>query len=196
MKHHKPKNSDSEKLVDMYRHYLSSSEEPKMEISWEVASQMGKVCMLEQPKSILDFGSGFSTVMLAYLNKHKHMKAKVTSVSSTANGLEKASAYLDKRSLKVHALVLLDSFDFKGGYDLILHDIGDMKQRAKLLPTVWEMLNPGGWIILEDMQNPKYRRLANRFLQNQHHLRDIETSKATFDKMNRRSLFTKKQTGE
>lgn len=166
-----------------------------MAVSLQAATELADLCIEFQPESILDFGSGFSSATLAHIKELELVSSRVESVDSSADWLEKTKSFLSEYGLSVETLTPLDEFSFENRFDVILHDIGDMKRRAQILPHMWSMLNVGGWIILDDLHKPHYRGAVNNFLSGVAHLKDEHRSRRTLDQFKRYALFVQKRPG-
>ena len=181
-----------EGLTRLYEEYVTTISTKKMAVSLQSATELAALCIKCQPKTILDFGSGFSSATLGHIKKLGLISSDIESVDSSPEWLGKTKDFLDEHELPVGKLTPLDDFSFEKRFDVILHDIGDMRRRATVLPHMWSMLNPGGWIVLDDTHKPRYRRAVNTFLSGVKHTRDEETSKRTVDQFNRYAFFVQK----
>lgn len=184
-----------QEIEETYADYVSSCSTAAMAISIETARMMSIFCIHTRPKSILDFGSGFSTVCFALLKKKGLMDSVVTSVDASPVWLAKTLQYLEGRGLGTDALVPLEDFSYTHSYDFILHDIGNMGRRARLLPTMWNMLNVGGWIVIDDVHMPGYRKSVDDFLKTVPHTLYEHSRSQTLDRFRRFSLFVRKHDG-
>lgn len=182
----------SDGLRGLYSEYVTTCSTKKMAISLQSAEAIAELCILRRPGTVLDFGSGLSTATLGYVKKLGLATPIVESVDSSSEWLGKTRSFLEAHRLQVERLTALDDFSFERRFDFIIHDIGDMGRRAQLLPHMWSMLNPGGWMMLDDFHKPKYRKSAEGFLSNVDHARDEPLSQGTMDQFKRYALFVQK----
>ncbi len=190
--HHSP--FFDEEIEETYREYVSCCSTAAMAVSIETSRLMSTFCIHSRPKTILDFGSGFSTTCFALLKRKGLLRATVTSVDDSPVWLGKTLAYLDGKGLSTDALVPLADFTYTGRYDFILHDIGNMERRARLLPTMWNMLNEGGWMVVDDAHKLGYKKAVAEFFGSVPHVLYEPSEVQTMDQFNRFSLFIKKET--
>jgi predicted O-methyltransferase YrrM len=145
--------------------YTATVSEAMMAASLETAAFVCFAVDALGARTVADFGSGFSSVAL---RAHAQRRAELTvwSVDDDAFWLEKTGAFLRRHGLNYERMLNWPDFAAGAGphsLDVILHDLGDMRTRRRVLPTLWEHLAPGGVMILDDMHKPIYRQAALRF---------------------------------
>lgn len=182
-----------EEIEEIYRDYVKVCSTAAMAVSIETSRLMSTFCIQNRPETILDFGSGFSTTCFALLKRKELIRSIVTSVDDSPEWLGKTGDYLDGHGLSTDALVPLADFTYTGRYDFILHDIGNMGRRARLLPTMWNMLNEGGWLVVDDAHKPGYKKAVSEFFGSTPHVLYEPSEAQTMDQFNRFSLFIKKE---
>lgn len=126
---------------------------------------------LAVPGPRLDLGSGISSLGLSTPDH------PITTVDTDADWLAKTRSFLE--SIDDAADRTLRSWDSfvrspGGPYSLILQDIGGMQRRADSLQFVWDLLAPGGFMVLDDLHKTGYRMSVRAFLQSiPHRFHDV-----------------------
>ena len=140
--------------------YVSSVSSESMAVSLETAAMLHAICDRVAPKLILDLGSGFSSYILRrYAAKVGH-GCHVVSIDDSSEWLEKSREYVQEKGLDDNNMSHLSEFSLKdqrGRFDLVFHDIGNMKTRRRLLKGAWQSLRNSGLILLDDCHKVRYR---------------------------------------
>jgi len=149
-----------QKYYDDYTTNVSTSD---MAISLEMATFLNFVISTRKPSSILDLGSGFSSFVF---RKFSDTQTKIYSVDDNQEWLNKTKDYLTVNEIRNDKLFTWDEFkgeslDFK--FDLIFHDLGNMKTRQKALDDVLSFFNESGVIIFDDIHKIDYYRAVEDF---------------------------------
>lgn len=70
-------------------------------------------------------------------------------------------------------------------FDLVVNDLGGMKRRAESLPLLWELVAPGGFMLLDDMHKPEYRIAVHNWLSTLEGFTQYDVHEATTDSFGR-----------
>jgi predicted O-methyltransferase YrrM len=133
-----------------------------MAASLELSVLLTSLCRILHPWRVVDLGSGFSSYVLRLYAAQAKPSPEVWSVDDSAEWLNKTREYLSALGLSTANLGTWEDFAASGqsGFDLILHDLGNMETRAGALPRVIELGRPGAMIVLDDVHKGTYRRAA------------------------------------
>lgn len=183
---------DLSRTVDaLYEEYVTTISTPEMAVSLETARVLIRLGLNREPLRVLDFGSGFSTVCFGLLKQRAAVS--VVTVDADPAWLEKSRQFLDAHDLQANVWSPGDdAYYIHGTYDLILHDIGDLGRRAALAPVLWELLDPDGIIVFDDMHFPSYAGRIYDFLRPRKHTRLPASRELTLDRFDRWALVTTK----
>lgn len=141
-----------ETLHNAYRHYVTTVSLPQWAVSPETAALIEWACIRNDPVTVCDLGSGFTSYVLRRYAEGRGVA--VTSVDHDGDWLARTEAFLYEHDLPTTDCVLWrDWLDRDDLYDLIVVDmaIGDLRNDAiKRAPL---RLNRGGLIIFDDAQS-------------------------------------------
>lgn len=138
-----------ESIKEKYNNYINKVSQPDQAISLELALYLYEWCKLNEPRSIVDLGSGFSSYIL-------RMYAKATgslvySVDDNLEWLNKTRQFLQQDNLNVENMMLWEEFKFiDNKFDFIVYDLGDIPTRKTEINFIFDKLNQNGTIILDD----------------------------------------------
>lgn len=128
----------------------------------ETTLHLIELCQVHHPQTILDTGTGITSVLLRKYNPTAH----VVSVDNNDVWLEKTQEML-RRSGFIRNGQLLSWKTFLDlqqrqpqTFDLISHDMGNMATRLITLPKVLNMLKPQGAVLLDNLGCPGYKEYA------------------------------------
>ncbi len=145
--------------------YTATVSEAMMAASLESAAFVCFTIDATGARVVGDFGSGFSSVALR-LHAQRRPGLTVWSVDDDIFWLSQTGQFLRRHGLDDQRLLPWPDFAAGAGpqvFDVVFHDLGDMRTRRKALPTLWTRLQYGGLMILDDMHKPIYRAAALRF---------------------------------
>jgi len=153
-----------QELLPYYERYISEVSRDYMAISLELSSLLAVFCDVNRPVTIADLGTGFSSFVLRRYARESGLNVGVWSVDDSTEWLGKTLEFLNRHGLDHENVLTWDNFvgQGHGGFDLILHDLGSMETRAKTLPYVLSLANPGGWVILDDVHITEYAPIAKK----------------------------------
>jgi predicted O-methyltransferase YrrM len=119
-------------------------------ISLELAATLLVLCQRLQPASILDLGSGYSSLIFRSYAQCAKPQPDVWSVDDSAVWLERTRDILAQRGLDIGTMTTWAEFNPRRRFDLILHDLGNTEVRRATVDRVCELLSPNGVIVLDD----------------------------------------------
>lgn len=151
-----------QRLSSAYQDYTSNVSPSSIAVSLELAVFVTVLCELSHPKAILDLGSGFSSFAFrGHAKRTPEPRPEVYSIDESPAWLDQTRGFLRQHGLPDHHLLTWDQFAAtasKPAFDVILHDIGQLSTRRRLLDAVIDACRPGGFIVIDDMHVPGYRR--------------------------------------
>lgn len=153
-------------ILGPYHEYVTRVSSPDMAISVELASFLLALCWRTHPARVLDTGSGFSSFVLRTYQVD-HPDVDVWSVDDDADWLRKTGDFLRAHGLPSMGLVTWEQFQVveHGGFNVILHDMGDMVTRRETLPRVLACAMPGGCVVLDDMHVDGYAQSVHEVVE-------------------------------
>ena len=145
-------------LQPFYQEYVTTISGRGTAISFELATFLGVMCDILKPKTTLDFGSGFSSLVLRRYATQASHRVETWSVDEHQGWLEKTRQFLDANHLSVEHVETWQSFagSNKETFDLILHD-PTMELKFGALEKILAMGSPGGVVVLDDTNDHAYR---------------------------------------
>lgn len=170
--------------AERHRRYITDVSSEVMAASLESAAFLQVFCDWAEPSRVADLGSGFSSWLLReWAAAHD---AVVWSVDDDAEWLERTRHLLEENGLETRHMELWSQFVSAnpGAFDLVFHDAGSMEFRLENLPRVCELVREGGWLIIDDVHKPTYRRGVQEFFET----RDVEVfslRSCTLDRLTR-----------
>jgi predicted O-methyltransferase YrrM len=154
-------------LASLYDEYTLKISNRVMAISLELAVVIYALCKRTRPMSILDLGSGYSSVVFLHYAKHHERSVTVVTVDDSADWLAKTQRYLGANDLPIDGMTDWASFT-KGHperYDLVFYDLGHVRGlRKDAFELILDYVKPGGIVILDDMNFMGYKRHVKRVL--------------------------------
>lgn len=145
-------------LADPYHEYVSQVSPPVWAVSPQTAALMHALCVLLEPKTALDLGSGFSSFVLRRYSRDSSHPCVVHSVDDDPRWLDQTRNYLAAHGLSTDGIFLWPAFQARAPahYDLVLHDMGRMNVRLETLPRVLDLPAPDGLLVLDDLHKQEY----------------------------------------
>ena len=155
---------DPHPLKPAYEQYVGSVSKADMAVSWETSCFLYFVATTRGCRTVLDLGSGFSSYVLRASAIHASNGATVNSVDDDALWLDKTESFLADNAMPIDRLTTWTQFNQHNHsrFDLIFHDLGNMRTRAETFPAVLDLLEDGGLLVLDDMHNKRYRRVVEK----------------------------------
>lgn len=144
----------SDSIKKAYIRYLT--EVSGRTIAWELVEFLDQLMLWLKPKRVLDLGSGFTSYFF------RQYSTEVWSVDHDPKWLEITRDLLEHYGVVDERLVLLDEFQFKGMYDIIIIDTGPTEMdRVKLFEPARKHCS--GAIILDDINSVELQAAAREF---------------------------------
>jgi predicted O-methyltransferase YrrM len=177
-------------LRPYYREYVTKVSRADLAISLELAVFLSVMCHVLKPRSILDLGSGFSSLAFRLAVMKEALNTVICSVDDSPEWLDKTRAFLAAHGVPAGNLVDWRSFveQEHGTFDLILHDLGSIHTRASTFNQVLGRAHRGTVIILDDMHLAEYSLPVERMLR-QSNLTYFDLRRYTEDRFGRYSTL-------
>lgn len=101
----------------------------------------------------LDLGSGFSSFAL------RSSGARAVTVDHDTHWLERTGRFLDRNRVP-RGVMLRNIEHLRAQYSVVFYDFGDMKARIESLSRAYDRVEPGGYIVVDDMHVGGLRKAA------------------------------------
>jgi len=147
--------------------YIQHVSNDTMAASLPLSTFLEVMCRVIHPQRVVDLGSGFSSFVLRNYASHAPDPIEVHSVDDHGGWLEKTRQYLSRHKLSTENVWEWSAFIAAAtprSFDLVLHDMGSMEFRAETLPEVLTLGRPGGYVVLDDVHKPAYRKRVHQVL--------------------------------
>jgi predicted O-methyltransferase YrrM len=179
-------------LVEAHQRYETANGLPGMAISAELAHFLWSLLQERRPQRILDLGSGFSSYLFRRFAREADPGVTVWSVDDQRRWLNQTRAFLEQENLPTANLCLWEGFH-ENGFDLILHDLGNLDLRISSLERVISLARPGAAIVLNDAHQRHYAQQAMQILASRG-VRYSSLEEATTDRYGRYSWLAVRDT--
>ncbi len=153
-----------DRLRGPYDDYVQTVSTARMAITFELAAFLDSFVRKIGPMRIADLGSGFSTYVLATASGGK---ANLLAVDESPVWIRRTLDFLERRAVSPPSVMTWDALLRERPecqFDLVIHDLGEMRSRLGTLAIGTELLAPGGYLIIDDVQRMPYRWRARRQL--------------------------------
>lgn len=153
------------KLLAEHTAYCQDVSSRSMAISLESAAYLYSYCELNEPKVVLNLGSGFSSYLFRLYSSTN--SCKVICVDDDPEWLARTREYLESHSLTTNSLETWHTFAACNDPtpDLIFHDLGRMPVRLAVCPFVLEWASRSdGIVFLDDVHKSAYSSKLNELL--------------------------------
>ncbi len=163
-KHSKSSNSDESDLELIRREhqsYVRTISSPEMAMSLELAIFIFEWCVANEPKTVLDLGSGFSSFIFRLYQKKAKNTVIVWSVDDHDEWLEKTRSYLEEKQVNTDKLLTLNTFlttETAVKFDCILLDLNFVEIRKDYIQTSMDRLKKNGLLIIDDVHKVEFLR--------------------------------------
>lgn len=148
-------------LEQAYQRYVRDVSRAEMAISVELSRLLYSLCIARRPKTILDMGSGFSSVVFRWFARHQ-ASAAVWSVDDNQQWLTKTQQVLTGLGLATDKTLRWPSL--REGEpihaDIILYDFSGISERVDNMPLLSRFAHPGSIVVLDDVHKPPIRKAA------------------------------------
>ncbi|HBX43123.1 MAG TPA: hypothetical protein DEH27_04710 [Deltaproteobacteria bacterium] len=155
-----------DRIFPYYDEYIHRVSSEIMTVSLELCLFLLTLCEFQQPKRILDLGSGFSSFLFRFYAAGADPEPEVWSVDDSAEWLEKTRSYLAGHDLSVANLLTWDALIARdaGRFDLVLYDLGGFDFRKNSFPRVLEFAGEKAFLVVDDMHAAEFGRHVIRHL--------------------------------
>ena len=139
-------------LGPSYLEYVFTVSNAAWAMSLDLAAFLLGLCRSEQPGTIADLGSGFSSyVFRTYAREQPGVQ--VVSIDDSPQWLERTRGFLEQNDLSTESLMGADELAAlpRESFDLVFHDLGDMAVRAETLETAIGSARRDGIVVLDDL---------------------------------------------
>lgn len=149
-------------LKHSYAYYKANVSPGGSAVSLETACFLYLWCETYRPSYILDLGSGYSSFVFRLYRKNVNGEAKIVSIDSSPEWLDKTAQYLAGEALSPEMLLTADALEKVEltGLDLAFLDIRPLDLRVRLMAPLFEKLEQRGALIIDDLHKPHFRPLV------------------------------------
>ncbi len=148
-------------LREPYERYVTEVSTPGWAASLEVSSFLLHLCDTLEVKSVLEYGSGFTSYVFRRFAASRGQNVRVISTDNDTDWLGKTASFLKAEGMTANGLFPLEEVESEiagGKFDLVFQDIfGGI--RDSLASTAVDHLAPGGLLLLDDANRPSHRRV-------------------------------------
>ncbi|MEJ2482881.1 MAG: class I SAM-dependent methyltransferase [Gemmatimonadota bacterium] len=134
-----------------------------MAASTELCRFLLRWCDLRRPSRLVDLGSGITSWTLRAWRDRCSPDSTVISVDDDADWLARSRDYSDSAGTGDRGFLLWDEFiERQAGesFDLVVHDFGSVRERARKMGEAFRLVAPGGAIICDDIHKARIWRAA------------------------------------
>lgn len=163
-------------LAEAYGEYTRDVSPNNMAVSLETATYLLFLCRTFHALRVADFGSGFTSYVLAKYAAETDEPVTVTSVDDNEEWLGKTKTFLEAHGLRSN-LTMWD--DYKNAdicHDVALYDLANGEIRNSGMELICRRTRPGGAVIMDDAHHDGHRaemnRVARKFRWQLHYLTD------------------------
>ncbi len=120
-------------------------------------------CEVRRPGRLVDLGSGITSWTLRSWRDRYSPDSRVISVDDNPDWLARSRAYSRAAGTGDEDFLLWDEFLQQHGsdrFDLVVHDFGSVRERARQMSTAFDLVGPGGAIICDDIHKARIWRAA------------------------------------
>ncbi len=150
-------------LVDIataYLDYVQNVSPSYMAIGLRAALHIWFLCHSAKPKTVTDFGSGFTSYVLAQYAAEAQHDVEVTSVDDSPEWLDKTGEFLDRYDA-THTLRSWDDWQASPtDHDLAVYDLAGGKIREAGMAPVARRATGPRIVYFDDMQHETHRQSA------------------------------------
>ena len=182
------------RLAPVHADYCARIGHPVHAASIELTAIVLALCDRLAVQSVVDLGSGFTSWAIRDWAMQQGRPIDVHSVDDSPEWLEKTRGWLAEKDLADNNLHVWSEFvtkGFGGHFDLVIHDLGFMDTRYRVLDDAIGLARPGGLVLLDDMHKPDFRDQALARLESQG-LTPYSLKTLTRDKLTRFAYILKR----
>ena len=144
-----------------YDEYVQTVSSPAIALSWQALESIWGVLVQGAPDSVLEYGSGISTALLA--TYASQVGFKIRSYDSDEGWCAKSNQFLEQQGLGTWATCeyALAAFPAETA-QFVLWDYDKNPMRVELMPVAFENLERGGVMYVDDMHSAEIRGAFER----------------------------------
>ncbi len=134
-----------------------------MAASIELCRFLVRWCEARRPGRLVDLGSGITSWTLRAWRDRCSPSSTVVSVDDDPAWLARSRAFSSEAGTGDREFLLWDDFLERFGsdrFDLVVHDFGSVRERARQMSTAFDFVAPGGAIICDDIHKARIWRAA------------------------------------
>ena len=143
---------------DAYRDYTERVSPDNMAVSIRVAAYLMFLCKSRHALRVADFGSGFTSYILATYAAETDEAVTVTSVDDDEEWLKKTGEFLAERDLHTNLTMWSDYQDAEIHHDVACYDLGSGAVRDGGMDLVVRRTRPGGVVLFDDANHLGHRK--------------------------------------
>jgi len=175
---------DLDKIHRVWASYVSSVSVPGHAAGPGAVAYLYRLCDYLRPASILDLGSGLSSVVFRKWATERGVDCAITSVDTDAEWLEKTRTFLKDDELPTDGLNLWPIDIEPEAFDLVFHDLAGGELRSQVAPIAAAAVKRGGCIVFDDAQHAGHLS-AYESASKSHGIELYSLAKWTFDAIER-----------
>lgn len=140
-------------LADAYDEYTANVSPDNMAVSLIAATYLLSVCRDKKLVDVADFGSGFTSYVLAHYARTADYPVTVTSIDTDPEWLARTDEFLTAHELQSRLVLWDDYLTEEQAHDLICYDLGGGDVREAGMPVVLDRISPNGVVLFDDAQH-------------------------------------------
>lgn len=154
-----------DKLQGLFSDYITKISTQRMAASLEAVSSLLTLADITTPQSILDLGSGFSSIAFRWYCKERNIKPKLISVDTSKEWLRKTEKYCEKLNLPVFEFSTWDDIKDKHiQFDLIFIDLGYSRERPSFYDIIFSNFVAKKSVVIFDDAHKKTCKISQHMV--------------------------------
>ena len=151
-----------DELADVYVDYTKTVSPDNMAVSLLTATYLLFLCRTLKARHVADFGSGFTSYVLARYAAETDGPVTVTSVDDDREWLERTGTFLDRYGLRTNLTMWDDWQDTKIRHDVGCYDLSRGDIRDAGMEQVARRTRPRGVVVLDDAHHEGHRETMRK----------------------------------
>ncbi|MEJ2547665.1 MAG: class I SAM-dependent methyltransferase [Gemmatimonadota bacterium] len=157
-----------EEIPERLRDYIGvTGTDAIMAASSELCRLLVQWCEAQQPDRLVDLGSGITSWTLRAWRDRCSPGSTVTSVDDDGDWLARSRESSSRAGTGDRNFLLREDFLERHGtdrFELVVHDSGSVRERAKQMAPAFDLVAPGGAIVCDDIHKARIWRAARSAL--------------------------------
>jgi predicted O-methyltransferase YrrM len=153
-----------EELPDRLAEYIQvTGTDEVMAASIELCRFLVRWCEQQRPGRLVDLGSGITSWTLRSWRDRRSPESTVISVDDHPDWLSRSRDFSRQAGTGDRNFLLWDEFQERHGsdrFDLVVHDFGSVRVRARQMARAFALVRPGGAIVCDDIHKARIWRAA------------------------------------